>query len=378
MRFASKKPLFLVTIVIFALAWLRIPFSKPRDGFTPTFIEAPRAEAPLYEDRLVSHETTPQVHAATVVELSDGKLRAFWYGGTQEAAGDVAIFTSVYEPATGQWSLETSIFDRRRTETDVRRYIKMLGNPVAFRYADGEIWLFYVSVSVGGWSGSAINLAVSKDEGQTWNPPRRLITSPFLNLSTLVKGPAIVLESGFVALPAYHEFIGVFSEILRLDSAGNVVGKARLSRGTSSLQPVILPSSASNAMGLMRYAGATPKRVLAVRTTDGGQHWTQPWKTSLPNPNAAVAGARLDDGSLMVVFNDSEEDRSSLSLAVSSEEGESWLKIHQFEHDPSGSDEYSYPFLIRSSRGDYHLLYTWRRTHVKHIRFNHAWLERIR
>ena len=131
-------------------------------------------------------------------------------------------------------------------------------------------------------------------------------------------------------------------------------------------------------MGLMRYAGATPKRVLAVRTTDGGQNWTQPWKTSLPNPNAAVAGARLDDGSLMVVFNDSEEDRSSLSLAVSSEEGESWLKIHQFERDPSGSDEYSYPFLIRSSSGDYHLLYTWQRTHVKHIRFNNAWLERIR
>ncbi len=378
MRFAPKKPLFLLTTLIFALAWLRIPISKSRDGFTQPIIEAPRAEAPLYEDRLISHEATPQVHAATVVELSDGRLRAFWYGGTEEGTRDVSIFSSVYEPATSQWSPETPILDRWSTQTDVRRYVKMIGNPVAFRYGDREIWLFYVSVSVGGWSGSAINLAVSRDEGQTWNPARRLITSPFLNLSTLVKGPALVLESGLVALPVYHELMGVFGEILRLDREGNVVGKSRLSRGTSSLQPVILPSSASNAMGLMRYAGAPPKRVLAVRTADGGQHWTQPWKTGLPNPNSAVAGARLDDGSLMVVFNASETDRSNLSLALSSDDGESWRTIHQFEEDPSGSDEYSYPFLIRSISGDYHLLYTWHRTHIKHVHFNPAWLEAAR
>ena len=378
MRFVPKKPLFLLAIVIFALAWLRIPISKSRDGFTQAIIAAPRAEAPLYEDRLVSHETTPQVHAATVVELSDGRLRAFWYGGTEEGTKDVAIFSSVFEPATGQWSHETFVFDRGTTQTDVGRYVKTIGNPVAFRYGDREIWLFYVSVSVGGWSGSAINLAVSSDDGQTWKPARRLITSPFLNLSTLVKGPALILESGWVALPVYHELMGVFGELLRLDREGNVVGKSRLSRGASSLQPVILPSSASNAMGLMRYSGAPPKRILAFRTADGGQHWTQPWKTNLPNPNSAVAGARLDDGSLMVVFNESEQDRSNLSLALSSDEGESWRTIHRFEEDPSGTEEYSYPFLIRSSNGDYHLLYTWHRTHVKHVHFNPAWLEAAR
>ena len=91
-----------------------------------------------------------------------------------------------------------------------------------------------------------------------------------------------------------------------------------------------------------------------------------------------MAGARLDDGSVIIVFNDSEKNRSDLSLARSTGDGESWRTIHEFEKDPSGADEYSYPYLIRASSGDYHLLYTWQRTHIKHVRFNHTWLEGMR
>jgi predicted neuraminidase len=44
-----------------------------------------------------------------------------------------------------------------------------------------------VSVSYGGWSGSAINQLVSDDGGHTWPGARRLILSPLFNLSTLVR-----------------------------------------------------------------------------------------------------------------------------------------------------------------------------------------------
>src|SRR5690606_30317226 len=36
----------------------------------------------------------PSVHAATAVELPDGSLRAFWFGGSREGARDVAIWSS--------------------------------------------------------------------------------------------------------------------------------------------------------------------------------------------------------------------------------------------------------------------------------------------
>ena len=39
--------------------------------------------------------------------------------------------------------------------------------------------------------------------------------------------------------------------------------------------------------------------------------------------------------------------------------------------------EFSYPYLIRYGDGHYQLLYTWNRTHIKHVRFNRAWLETV-
>jgi len=253
--------------------------------------------------------------------------------------------------------------------------VRKLGNPVVAAARDGSLWLFYVSVSVGGWRGSAINLTISGDDGETWSRPKRLMTSPFLNLSTLVKGPPLLLEDATMAVPAYHEFIGVFGELLWLDPSGNVIDKSRLSRGAYSLQPVIVPRSPTEALGLMRYAGPQPARILSVRTTDAGRHWSRPKKLDLPNPNAALASIRLPDGTLLLVFNDSETGRQDLSLASSRDEGQTWRVIHRFEHQSSGSQEFSYPYLIQSRDGSFHLLYTWQRTRIKHVRFNEAWLE---
>ena len=39
------------------------------------------------------------------------------------------------------------------------------------------------------------------------------------------------------------------------------------------------------------------------------------------------------------------------------------------------SFEFSYPSLIRTRRGDYHLVYTWNEAFIKHVHFSPAWLD---
>jgi predicted neuraminidase len=375
MRVELKWFLLIFVLAVFGYAWIGLPSDPAQKGFAiPTHV-GKGSSVPIHETRFASHGVTPSVHCATLVECSDQSLRAFWYGGTREGATDVAIYSSVFDPGTGHWSIEQSLFTPKSTQGSLHRYIRKLGNPVAARDNEGKLWLFYVSVSMGGWSGSAINLTVSEDDGRTWSSPRRLITSPFLNLSTLVKGFPLVLEDGTIALPTYHEFIGFFGELLWLDRSGNVINKSRLTRGAYSLQPVIVPRSSTRALALMRYAGSPPARILAVQTADGGSHWSRPQKTDLPNPNAAVACIRLADGDLLAVFNDSETGRENLSLAWSRDEGVTWRVVHRFEQEEGGKHEFSYPYLIRSLDGDFHLLYTWYRTHIRHVHFNRAWLE---
>jgi len=371
--------------------------------------------------RFVSPESGPHRHAGSLVELKDGRIRAFWFSGSREGAQDVDIRSAVFDPSKRRWEGEASVTDRDATQTDLWRYVKKLGNPVPLRAADGRLHLFYVTVSLGGWAGSSISMITSADEGQSWGPARRLITSPFINVSTLVKGTPFLYADGSIGLPVYHEFIGKFGELLRIDGAGRVIDKQRLSHGRGSLQPVVLIQDAERAQVLMRHAGPSrPNRVIGTSTGDAGRHWTAATKTSLPNPSAAVTGFALPQGPLLAVVNNIEANRDALSLMVSIDGGKAWRTLATLEDqlawrqadlveadfvaanrtlvrttDASLKDvdslvesarrhqcvrgrcsfEFSYPYLIRAANGDAHLVYTWNRSAIKHISFSRRWLE---
>ena len=216
---------------------------------------------------------------------------------------------------------------------------------------------------------------VSADNGANWGPARRLIASPFLNLSTLVKGTPVQFEDGHIGLPAYHEFAGKFGEFLRVNENGEVLRKTRLTSGNHSLQPVILPLGDQSAVAFLRYAGPPPGRVLAVRSQDGGDTWGTPAKTTLPNPNSAIDALRLSDGSLLMAFNNAKDGRNDLSLAHSQDEGHTWRVVRSVEYASDPRAEFSYPRLLHAEDGTYHLLYTVDKKLIRHARFNQAWLE---
>jgi predicted neuraminidase len=387
-----------------------------------TVAPAVAAQSPArFETHFASSKLFAQVHAASSIELKDGRIRAFWFSGSHEGAKDVAIHSAVFDPATSHWGGEEVLVTREQTQRALHRMVAKLGNPVVARAADGSLRMFYVTVSVGGWAGSSITTMTSRDEGATWSEPRRLITSPFINISTLVKGAPLLYNDGTLGVPVYHEFISKFGEMLRVDQNGAVLDKQRLAAGgQGTLQPVVLQQSQQAAQVLMRYAGAAePHRVVSVSTQDGGQHWSAPMKLSLRNPDAALTGVTLPDGRMLAVLNEQEQGRDTLSLMVSAD-GVNWREMQRLEDQQSASAqpdeasfeknvqtlipqsehkatgqvaqyvestqrtvcnngrcryEFSYPYLIQTRQGDFHLVYTWNRTFIKHVWFNRQWLE---
>lgn len=141
------------------------------------------------------------VHAASLIALKDGAIRAFWFAGSREGAPDVVINSAVFDTHSSTWSAPTVVIDRLGAQSGLSRYIAKIGNPVPSRMADGRMQLFFVTVSIGGWAGSSISTMISDDEGLTWGRPQRLISSPLLNLSTLVKSPALQFADGRLGLP---------------------------------------------------------------------------------------------------------------------------------------------------------------------------------
>lgn len=406
-----------VILVAFAAAFYKVARHPSPASFQMPEVAVQSANSTAdFRSHFVSARHDIHVHAASLVELRDGRIRAFWFEGSREGAPDVEIRGAVFDPAKNLWSGASSVADRESTQRGLLRYVKKLGNPVATRTADGTLWLYYVTVSLGGWAGSSITVITSRDDGATWSAPRRLVSSPFINISTLVKGTPYSYSDGSIGLPAYHEFIGKFGELLRI-SGGEVIDKQRLSSGNTTLQPVMLVKNPQQATAMMRYSGAGARRVIATTTADAGRHWSVPAKTALANPDAAVSGAVLPDGRILLALNDIEEGRDALSLVISGDSGSTWKTVYRLE-DQRGQKagparfaqlaaqsaratdsnitngaqyaesakrikckaqdcdfEFSYPYLIQTRSGDFHLVYTWNRSYIKHVMFTRAWLD---
>ena len=214
----------------------------PWSSFSVSAVSHAPVNLKEFETTFLPHQGLNTVHAASLILLKDGNVRAFWFAGSNEGRPDVVIQTALFDTTKNSWNPPQEVMNRLIAEKNLARYISKIGNPVPVRMSDGSIALFFVTTSIGGWATSAINVIVSYDEGITWNKVSRLITSPFLNLSTLVKSPAIIFADHRVGLPVYHEFVTTFGELLRLESKAGVIqilNKRRMSPGKGTLQPFI-------------------------------------------------------------------------------------------------------------------------------------------
>jgi predicted neuraminidase len=241
--------------------------------------------------------------------------------------------------------------------------------------------LFFVTVSIGGWAGSSISTMISEDEGLSWSRPQRLITSPLINLSTLVKSPAVLFADGRLGLPSYHEWIGRFGEFLRLDGV-RVIDKRRMSSGRGAIQPVVFVNSAQDATAYFRQTrgAGLPKQIPVSQSQNAGQAWQAATDLDIPNPNSALAGLTLRNGAHILALNNIEAGRHRLVLMMSNSQSGQWHVIETLENDESAPDqerkEFSYPYLMSVNGKDMHLVYTWDRKRIRHIYFPDNWLAR--
>lgn len=340
-------------------------------------------QTPVFERFDVGVDSAKSMHSITTVALDNGDLLSAWYAGTREGHTDVEIYSSVFHAEKKEWSKPKSILNRYQVSDDLNRYIKKVGNPVLYRHPSGVTALFYVSVSMAGWATSQLNMSLSYDNGQSWHASKRLVLTPFLNISTLIKNDVITYQDGTIGITAYHELLGEFSHLVRVDLAGNVIDSYRITHGDHTIQPSVMLYDDKTAVTMMRDSSHDIEKVLRAISLDAGLTWSDYHATKVDNPNSAVFAFVDEKQRSWMLFNDAtrntELTRNNLGLAVSFDQGQTWQTKYYFENpEKLESDEgrYAYPWVTKSG-DDVHIFYTWNRELFKHVHVNQAWLEAL-
>ena len=369
----AKRTLLLFTIGALFAAW-RIPAR-----FEAQFVVAPPVAAPTTASASLRTidlpAPTPSAHASSIAVERDGTIRVAWFGGAREGAADVGIWIAEVPAGASAPTWHWQVLSRQSLATLTGRVIRSLGNPVLWLGPDGALHLYVVSVSYGGWSGSAVNSLTLDPTGRSVLSARRLILSPLFNLSTLVRAQPLPMSNGLVGLPAYHEFITKSGVWIVLGEDGAVLGTAPLPRSDRWLQPAVAAISADKAVAALRCADGAIARIGLATTEKAGESWALAGATSIPNPNSGVALIRLQDGSLLLAANPLTSGRSTLQLFRSSDDGSTWIASRIIESSVKLSDEFSYPCLAEGSDGTIHLSYTRLRQGIRLLSFGRGWLD---
>lgn len=296
-------------------------------------------------------------HPPSITELDNGDLYVVYYGGDGEYAGDTAVYGSRLAKGSDTWTRPQIIADTPgRSE----------GNAVIWQAPDGLVWLFYITNYGPTWSTSRIKYKLSRDGAQTWTDSVMLA----FELGSMVRGRPITLHDGNYLLGIYHETgedqertaQDTCSYFLRFDPASQTWTESnRIVSPNGNLQPAPAQITDEYLVAYCRPGGdfePNPNRfVIRSESRDGGRTWTEGKDTQFPNPNSAVDFIKLQNGHLMLVYNDTNiGDRMPLTVAISTDNDQTYPHRRHIVNIPG--DTAAYPVAIQTRDGKIHVVYT--------------------
>jgi predicted neuraminidase len=318
------------------------------------FCSAAQAAHPsiVLEEFVFSNPPFASCHASTIAETEKGHLLCAWFGGSEEGAPDVKIWTAARDSA---WNAPKEV---------TRADDKPCWNPVLFVLPSAEVLLFYkAGPHPTNWSGF---LKRSDNHGKTWSEAELLpagIIGPVRSKPLLLSNGTLLCGSSIESWQRWGCWVDITAD------GGKTWTKSNPINVESQLFGIIQPSVFFSKSGALRMVTRSHQigAICTAFSTDHGKTWTTAQPTSLPNPNSAVETVNLKDGRVLLVYNHTKTDRYPLNVAVSDDGGETWQMRVVLEEKEG---EFSYPAMIQTQDGLVHITYTWNRKLIKHVVLN--------
>jgi len=340
------------------------------------------SSVPVYESDFISApDSFPSLHGATLTEIPSLELiLGCWYAGSREMGTDVQIYCSRSQPNMKEWSSPIVAVAAQEKHTGDYLKSKSIGNPVVYHDPETKLtYLFFGTVTVGGWRGVRTFYRISKDFGQTWSASI-MVDGSFSEDSVIlgrvgkfVRIKPILISKDELLLPMYSEWDEKrsFSCLFKKGNGIFKEDRCQVMPGKNSLQPSLVLFQ----QDLRAYTRSKNGFIQTSHWDRNTLKWSPLENLSVPNPDSSIDSvSTFDESKLLLVGNALSSGRHSMDLLVSAD-GKSFKKIFSFDQSDDPMAEFSYPAIVKSSDGFYHLAYTHMRRGIKHIRFNDAWLQ---
>lgn len=317
-------------------------------------------------------KTGPYKHPARIEELANGDLYLVYYGGDGEYANRTAVYASRRPRGSQRWTTPSPI---------AQDPFRSLGNAVVWQSPTGRVWLFYVVRHGATWSTSRIQAKISDDQAHTWSDAFPLVDQDGM----MVCNRPLLLQNGNWLLPIYHEtghdteFTGFDSTSLFLrhdPQKGQWQKTGPIRSRTGSIQAAAVEIAPGHLIAYSRRCGnydpTTNGWIVRAESHDHGATWTEGTNSAFPNPNAAIDFIRLQSGHLLLTYNDSMNDRTPLTLALSEDLDRSYPHRRNIAEGPF---DYAYPLTVQGRDGRIHVIFTsHERTTINHAVVDENWI----
>ena len=355
------------------------------------------------------------VHSSSIIELPNGDLMACWFEGSGERkANDVLIKGARLKKGNTKWS-ETFIMADTPGQPDC--------NPVLFVDKNKKLKLFWIVVQANRWETSVLKYRESinylNSGAPQWSWQDVILLKPGEEFPETIKSEfsamkprglawgeyapeyenmiydaakdkkkretgwmtrihLTVLPNGRLLLPLYSDGYNL-SLVAISDDQGKSWKPSKPIVGYGNIQPSIVQKKDGSLVAYMRDNGDSPGRILISTSKDNGESWTAAKESDIPNPGTSVDIIKLKNGNWVMVYNDIEEDRYSIAVSLSEDEGKTWKWTKQLERDDKKKGSFSYPSVIQTKDGEIHVTYSYKigkvEKSIKYNSFNEKWLK---
>ena len=278
---------------------------------------------------------------ADMIALRDGRLLLAWteFYTTQGSDWGPARLSAVYSSDQGRtWSgkftLQENIGTMNVMEPD---FLRLKSGKILFAFARKN-----------SEADCLPHLRVSTDDARTFLPPRPIPINPAPSYTGMNNDRMIQLRSGRVVLPLWYTTDyridpHIRTRVYYSDNEGRDWKPSRTL--------VDLPDSKAGAQEpgvielrdgrVLMWIRTDKGKIYRAESRDRAETWSTPEPMPLDSPRSPQSMKRLPNGDILLVWNNSPDQRFPLTAAISKDEGRTWTHIRNLDDTPGHTYAYT-------------------------------------